>query len=412
MSYTATWPLWLCQVLQILLLPNFGYSDTNPPKKIYQLYQMEIIIKEVQSKKDLLRFIKLPLRLYKENSYYVPPMVADELKTLSADRNPAFEFCESKYWLAYKNNRLAGRIAGIINHKYNDKIGRPTARFGWLDFVDDQEVVDALFQAAETWASEKKAESIHGPLGFSEFDASGILIEGFQELATPFGKYNFPYYPERIEKSGYKKDKDWVEFNVKVPETIPEKYLKAARIIKEKYKLQVPVLRRKKDLLQYATDVFQLLNQAYEHIYGYCELSPKQMEDLKRQFIPLLRLPFVSIVLNAEEKLVGFAICLPSLSKALQKAKGKMYPFGMLRIFYALRKNDTLDTLLIAIHKDYIDKGVNAILFSEIGRGIMANGITHIETTRELEDNLKVQNLWNKLEIRQHKRCRCYIKQL
>jgi hypothetical protein len=373
---------------------------------------MEVIIKEVQSKKDLLRFIKFPISLYKGNRYYVPPMIADELKTLSADRNPAFDFCESKYWLAFKNNVVVGRIAGIMNHKYNEKIGRISARFGWLDFIDDQEVLDALFKVVEAWAYEKMAEFIHGPLGFSDFDASGILIEGYNELATAFGKYNYPYYPERIEKSKYIKDKDWVEFNVKVPDTIPDKYLTAVRIVKEKYKLKVADIRRKKDLFKYVDEVFHLLNQAYEPIYGYCELSSKQTEDLKNQFIPLLRLKFVSIVLNEEGKVVGFGICLPSLSKALQRSKGKMYPFGLLRIFCALRKNDTLDTLLIAIHKDYINKGVNALLFSEIGQAIMSSGITNIETTRELEDNLSVQNLWNKFEIRQHKRTRCYIKEL
>ena len=373
---------------------------------------MKITIKEVQSKKELLQFIKLPFTLYEENSYYVPPMIADELKTLSADRNPAFEFCESKYWLAYKNNILVGRIAGIINHKYNKKIGRVSARFSWLDFIDDQEVLDALFKAVESWASEKKAEFIHGPLGLSDFDASGVLVEGFHELATAFGKYNFPYYQKLIEKSGYTKDKDWVEFNVKVPQTIPDKYITAAKLIKERYKLTVADIRRKKDLHRYTAEVFQLLNQAYEHIYGYCELSPKQIEDLKKQFMPLLRRQFVSVVLNEEGKVVGFAICIPSLSKALQRSKGKMFPFGMLRIYFALRKNNTLDTLLIAVQKDYLDKGVNAILFSEIGRAIMANGITNIETTRELEDNKRVQNLWNKFELRQHKRCRCYIKKL
>lgn len=373
---------------------------------------MKITIKEVQSKKELLQFIKLPFTLYKGNRFYVPPMIVDELKTLSLDRNPAFEFCESKYWLAYQNDIPVGRIAGIINHKYNRKIGHVSARFGWLDFIEEQEVVDALFKTVESWASEKKAEFIHGPLGFSDFDASGVLVEGFHELATVFGKYNFPYYQKLIEKSGYTKDKDWVEFNVQVPQAIPDKYITTARLIKERYKLTVADIRRKKDLHNYAAEVFQLLNQAYEHIYGYCELSPKQIEDLKKQFIPLLRRQFVSVVLNEEGKVVGFAICIPSLSKALQRSKGKMFPFGMLRIFFALRKNNTLDTLLIAIQKDYVDKGVNAILFSEIGRAIMASGITNIETTRELEDNRRVQNLWNKFELRQHKRCRCYIKKL
>ena len=373
---------------------------------------MEIIIKEVLSKKELLQFITLPFDLYKGNSYYVPPMIADELKTLSADRNPAFEFCESKYWLAYRNNILVGRIAGIINNKYNAKVGRNIARFGWLDMIDDQEVLDALLQVVEAWAYKKKAECVIGPLGFTDFDASGVLVEGFNELATAFGKYNFPYYPERIEKSGYVKDKDWVEFNVKVPKTIPEKFLTAQRLIEERYNLKVADIRRRKDLHMYAIEVFQLLNQAYEHIYGYCELSSKQMEDLKSHFIPLLRLPFVSIVLNEDRKVVGVGICLPSISKALQRSKGRMYPFGILRILFALRNNDTLDALLIAVHKDYVNKGVNAVIFSNIGRAIMAAGITNIETTRELEDNLKVQNLWNKFDIRQHKRCRCYIKQI
>lgn len=373
---------------------------------------MKITIKEVSTKRELKQFVKFPNKLYLGNKFYVPPLIYSELKTLSKKDNPSFEFCETKYWLAYINYNIVGRVAGIINYNYNKKVGENFVRFGWLDFIEDENVLKELIETVEFWAIQNNAKTIHGPLGLSEFDASGILIEGFEELSTSFGKFNFPYYSELIEKLGFKKDIDWVEYNIKVPKSIPEKYSRIAMVVKNRYKLHSARLRKKKDLLKYSDEVFQLLNQEYAGLYAFSELTKTQCEDLKSQFIPLLRLKYVSIILNAENNVVGFGICMPSLSKALQKAKGRLYPFGILRIQNALKYNDTIDTLLIAVHKDYKDKGVNSVIFNDIGNSIINSGITNIESTRELEENFSVQNLWNKFEFRQHKKTRCYVKNL
>ncbi|WP_010421515.1 hypothetical protein [Anaerophaga thermohalophila] len=372
---------------------------------------MKITIKEITSKNDLKKFIKFPNKLYKKNNFYVPPLISAELETLSKDKNPAFDFCEAKYWLAYnESNTIVGRIAGIINHKYNKKVGKQLVRFGWLDFIEDIDVLKALIQEVVKFANEKEAVGIHGPLGFSEFDASGILIEGFDEIPTAYGKYNYPYYSQMIEQLGFEKEVDWVEFRVTVPDKIPVRYSQIARSIADRYKLQSVKLKSKKEVLNYADQIFQLLNKEYESIHGFSGLTPNQIDALKKQFIPLLRLKFVSIILNAENNVIGFGICLPSLSKALQKCRGRLFPFGFLHIQKALRVNDTIDTLLIAIHSDYRNKGVNALIFNHIGSAIVSEGIKYIETTRELEHNLSAQNLWDKLENRQHKRSRCYFK--
>jgi len=225
---------------------------------------MKITIKEITSKNDLKKFIKFPNKLYEENNFYVPPLISAEIETLSKDKNPAFDFCEAKYWLAYnEGNTIVGRIAGIINHKYNKKVGKQLVRFGWLDFIEDIDVLKALIQAVVKFANEKGAVGIHGPLGFSDFDASGILIEGFDEIPTAYGKYNYPYYSQMIEQLGFEKEVDWVEFRVTVPNEIPVRYSQIERSIAEKYKLQSVKLKSKKEVLNYANEIFQLLNKEY-----------------------------------------------------------------------------------------------------------------------------------------------------
>jgi hypothetical protein len=372
---------------------------------------MRYSLKEITSRSDLKRFIQFPNKLYKDNKFYVPPLTLTEMETLSKERNPAFEFCEAKYWLAYnEKNAIVGRIAGIINHKYNQKVGQQFVRFGWLDYVEDINVLIALLQAVETWAKDKKAEYIHGPLGMSEFDASGILIEGFDEIPTVYGKYNYPYYSRDIEQLGFQKEVDWIELSITAPKIVPERIPKMEKMIADRYKLHCVKFKSKKELLRYADDVFQLLNKEYDSIHGFSTLSPGQIEALKKQFIPLVSLKYISVIMNDENKVVGFGICLPSLSKAFQKCRGRLLPFGFLHILKALYHNNTIDMLLIAIHRDYRARGVNALIFNEIGSSIVAEGMKYIETTRELEHNFLVQNLWSKLDNRPHKRARCYVK--
>jgi hypothetical protein len=373
---------------------------------------MKIIIKEISSKKEIEEFIKFPDKLYSGNSYYVPAIHADELETLLFDKNPAFEFCKAKYWLAIKDEKIVGRIAGIINEKYNKSKGAKYARFGWLDFINDSEVLKLLLQTVEQWAKNENMKYLHGPLGFTSFDPSGILIEGFQEMPTSFSHYNFSYYSILIEGLNYKKDIDWVEFNVKVPKSVPEKFIKGSEIVKKRYNLKCAILKEKKDLHKYTDKLFELLNIEYSDLYAFSELTTNQIEQLKKRFIAILRPEYVSVVLDSSDRVVGFGITLPSLAKAKQKNKGKLFPFGFLRIMYALKRNDTVDTLLIAIQKEYQGKGINGLIFHEIMSAFIKNGVTNLESTRELEDNNKVNNLWNKFEYRQHKRVRCYKKVL
>jgi len=372
-----------------------------------------VTVKEVVNKKDLKMFVTFSQSLYAGNSSFVPMLMSSEQATLSKAKNPAFDFCESKYWIAINDsNTVVGRVAGIINHRHNDKVGKTFARFGWLDFIEDEEVLKALFQTVEAWARERNVVQIHGPLGFTSFDPSGVLIEGFDELPTVHGKYNFSYYSHMIESFGYTKEIDWVEYKVTVPGTMPERFTKLAEVIKKKYNLRYTKLASKKELIKYASEVFQLINKVYANIHGFSELSEKQIDSLIKEFIPLLSLKYISIVQNAENKVVGVGICIPSLSKALQKCRGSLFPLGYLHLFKALRHNDTMDTLIIAIDPEYTSKGVNALIFNQIGSSIISNGFKNIETTRELEKNFQVQNLWNKLDYRQHKRSRCYIKKL
>lgn len=335
------------------------------------------------------------------------------MNTLSRGKNPCADGCVFEYWLALdENEKIVGRIAGILNHSYNQKVAKPLARFGWLDFIDNQYVLKKLFHTVEIWAKEQNAEFIHGPLGFTSFDASGILVEGFDELPTVHGKYNYPYYPKLIETCGYCKEVDWVEYCVTVPDNMPERFPRMAKIVEDRNRLRYAKISSKKDLLEYANEIFQLINKAYKDIYGFTSLSQKAIDVLIKQFLPLLSLKYISIILNSENQVVGVGITMPSLSAALQKCQGHLFPFGFLHIQRALRVNDTMDTLIIAIDPDYAHKGVNALIFNQIGQSIITDRFTSIETTRELENNFHVQNLWNKLEYRLHKRSRCYIKEL
>jgi hypothetical protein len=262
------------------------------------------------------------------------------------------------------------------------------------------------------WAISQNMEYLHGPLGFSSFDASGILIEGFDEMPTSFAHYNFPYYSKLIEELGYKKDVDWVEYYVKVPKYVPEKFKIGTELIKKRYNLHSALLKNKKDILKYSDDIFKLINDEYKDLYAFSQLSKKQIMALKKQFALVLRPEYISIVLNSTNEVVAFGITMPSLAKAQQKAKGKLFPFGFIHIMNALKKNNTVEALLIAVKKDYQNKGVNGLIFNDIMSKYSKNGITNLESNRELENNAKINNLWNKFEYRQHKRTRCYFKQL
>lgn len=370
-------------------------------------------IKEVATRKELNAFVHFPNVLYKGNPYYVPQIESMDRDTLTPGKNHAFEVCEGKYWLAYdERGDIVGRVAGIINRKYNEKTGQQYCRFGWIDFVDNHDVSKALMDTVEQYARDKGMNVVNGPMGFLEFDAAGVLVEGFDKLPTAYGKYNAPYYEEHLMALGYMKDTDYVEYLIKVPEVIPDRYERMAQLVSVKNSLHQATFRNRAELEPYLDGVFRCLNSAYSQLHGFSELSPGQCEDLKKQFVTNINVDYVSIVLDADEQVVGFGVALPSLSKAMQKANGSLLPLGWYHMLKAFRQNDTIDLLLIAIDEKYKNKGVNAMIFHKFAEGITKNGVKFIESTRELEDNTSVQNLWRYLEHDLTKRARTYIKQI
>lgn len=374
---------------------------------------MKVTIKEVTTRKGLRAFVHFPNELYKDNPYYVPQIESMDRDTLTPGKNHAFEVCEGKYWLAYDEyGRVVGRVAGIINHQYNEKVGERMCRFGWIDFVDDQEVSKALMDTVEQYAKEKGMDSLSGPMGFLEFDVAGVLVEGFDKLPTAYGKYNAPYYEKHLTALGYAKDVDFVEYLIKVPEVIPERYARMAKLVSEKYSLRQAALLKRSDINPYIDGIFRCMNAAYSSLHGFSELTPGQCEDLKKQYLSNVSVDYLSIILDANAQVVAFGVALPSLSKAMQKAKGSLFPFGFVHVLNALKHNDTLDLLLIAIDEQYQNRGVNAMIFDKFAQGITKNGIKYIESTRELEDNTNVQNLWRYLEHDLIKKARLYSKKI
>lgn len=374
---------------------------------------MQVIVKQVVTNKALKAFVHFPNDLYKGNPCYVPQIESMDRDTLDPKTNHAFEVCEAQYWLAYdEKGTVVGRVAGIINHSYNEKVGEKICRFGWIDFIDDPAVSEALMQTVEQYAKEKGMNVINGPIGFLEFDAAGVLVEGFDQLPTAYGKYNAPYYEKHLLDLGYVKDVDFVEYRILPPDVIPERYARMAQLVASKYKLHEAPITNKAELKPYLDGLFECLNAAYSKLHGFTELTPGQCEDLKKQFLGNINVDYLSLVVDEDEKVVAFGVALPSLAKAMQKAKGSLFPLGWYHMLKALKKNDTIDLLLIAIDEKYKNKGVNAMVFDKFTRNIKKNGIKYIESTRELEDNTSVQNLWHYFEHTLTKRARTYIKSL
>lgn len=374
---------------------------------------MKPVIREVKTRRDLRRFVHFPNGMYKDNPYYVPTLERGDLIQLDPRTNHAFAFCESCYWLALDaSGRIVGRIAGIINRQYNQKTGVNYARFGFMDFIDDDDVVDALFDTVEDWARAKGMQVMNGPLGFLEFDASGVLVDGYDVLPTAYGKYNFPYYEPQLLRRGYGKDTDWVEVRKRLPDDIGTHFNRASELIAARYNLHQSEIRNKRDMVACFGECIEVLNKAYGRLHGFSELTPEQVGDLERQFVPNLNPAFVSVLRDKDERVVAFGVAMPSLSKAMQKCHGKLFPFGFIHILHAIRHNDTIDTLLIAIRDEYRDKGLNAMIFDKLSRSSARYGIHFLESTRQLEDNLNVQNMWNRFETINTKRARCYVKNL
>ncbi|MDR2917935.1 MAG: hypothetical protein LBV72_01030 [Tannerella sp.] len=375
---------------------------------------MSIIIKEVTTEKELRNFVKFNIDLYKNNPYQVPGLIDEEMMTLSRKKNPAFDFSEAIYFLAYKNGKIVGRIAGIINNKSNETWNQQNARFGFVDFIDDEEVVNKLFEAVENWAKENKMTHLHGPLGFTDLDHEGMLVKGFDQLGTMATIYNYPYYPQHMERMGYVKDQDWYEFKITILDAIPEKHARISEIVKKKYGLKVLKFKKRKEIWPYAHKIFDALNDSFTPLYGFARLTPKQIDYYVNIYIPMIRLDLVTIIIREEDDaVVGFGITLPSLSKALQKAKGHLFPFGFIHLLKALHSKPKLaDFYLTGVLPEYQNRGVNALLFNDLIPIYNKLGIKHAETNPELETNSAVQSQWSYFEHVHHKTRRAFIKQL
>ena len=376
---------------------------------------MAITIKKVSSSSELKKFIRFNYELYKENPFSVPDLYDDMLNTFSRDRNAAFEFCDADYFLAYKDGKLVGRVAAILNKRANETWGKKEVRFGWIDFINDIEVSDALLKAVEEWGKERGMTEMVGPLGFTDFDAEGMLVEGYEELGTMATIYNFPYYPQHMEKLGFEKEADWVEFKIYIPDAIPDKHKRISEIIMRKYGLKIVKCQSTKDINKYGQAIFDLMNEAYSPLYGYSALSPKQIQQYIKMFLPILDLRMVTLVTDAEDNVVAVGISMPSLSQALQKAKGRLLPFGwyhLLKTIFLKKYPKVLDLLLVAVKPEYQNKGVNALLFYDLIPVYQQLGFEYAESNPELELNDKVQAQWEYFKTIQHKRRRAYKKSL
>lgn len=369
-------------------------------------------IVEVKTKKQLKKFIMFPYKLYANNPYWIPPLRVDEMTTLRWDKNPAFAYCKAKYWMVYKDNKPAGRVAGIINYRAIEKWGKKYARFGWLDFIDDPEVVKCLLGLVEEWAREQGMEGIQGPMGFCDLDKEGMLIEGFDQPGTFTTIYNYPYYPKYMEMLGYVKDVDWYEYVLEVPDKLNGNILRIAEAVKERWQLRTLHFTKAKQILPYARDIFNMINEAYKDLYNVVPLTDEQVDFYVKQYFSVANPDFVKIVVDKDNRMAAFGIGFPSLAKTLQKTKGKLLPLGFIRLLKALKVNESVDMVLVAVRPDLQGKGVNSLLMTAMAEACWKNGIKVAHLNPQLENNLKVRTQWKHFPSSQNKKRRCYYKDL
>lgn len=380
----------------------------------------DVTIVKVNDKRGLEQFIQFHYDLYRGNEYDVPNLHSDEINTLSPDKNPAFDFCEAQYFLAYKDGKVAGRVAAIINNKANKRWEQSRVRFGWIDFIDDIEVSKALLKAVEEWGQQRGMKEVVGPLGFTDMDPEGMLTWGFDQLGTQATIYNYSYYPEHIEKiGGWEKDNDYVEFKMYVPETVPEKYTKIAQMIEKRYNLHVKKLTRREVFKEgYGQKIFSIINDTFKDLYGYSELSQKQIDHYVKMYLPMADLNLITLIEDwntDEKKVVGVGITIPSLSRAFQKCRnGRLFPFGWWHVLRALKcqKTEGVDLLLMGVLPEYRAKGANALMFADLIPWYQKYGYKWGESQVEMESNDNVQSQWGPLKPENHKRRRCYVKKI
>lgn len=368
----------------------------------------DIKVKQVLNSSDLELFIKFPMELYKGNPYYVPPLINEEKSIWMKEENPALKYSEAAQFLAYKGENIVGRIAVMINHKEEKELGIHKVRFGWLDFIDDIEVSKSLINTAIEYANSKGISKIEGPMGFTNLDKAGMLTKGFDKLATMIGIYNFDYYPKHMEQLGLVKEKEWVEFEINFPDTLPDKVEKFSRLIAEKYELELVKFKAKKDILPLVDSMFKLLDDTYKNLSTYTPITEEQIKHYKEKYFKFIDKDYIVCIKDKSGSLISFAITMPSYSKALQKAKGKLFPFGWWHLLNAGKKNDRANFYLIGIHPQYQKRGVTAIIFKEIYETFKKKGVKFLETNPELEENASIQALWQDYNPINHKRRRTY----
>ncbi len=376
---------------------------------------MPVTIKVVESTKELKEFIKFPLKLYKGSPYYVPNIYMDELTTLDPEKNPMGKYSKSKKFLAYKDGKLAGRVIAIINEIANRDWDHKEVRFGWIDFIDDREVSKALIDAVAEFGRENGMTQLTGPLGFTDFDNEGCVVEGFDSISSFALKFNYPYYGAHFEALGMEKVNDWLEYRIFVPDAVPEKVTRAAKMISERYGLHIRKVTKKEALKgNYGQKVFDLINRTYSSLFDFTVLPPEVIDNYIKTYLGLLDLKFVTLVEDSEGKLVGVALTMPSIARAVQKSRGYLFPYGWWRLLKSMyfKYEEALELLLIAVEPEYQNRGVHAILFNEIIPNLIKGGFKYGESNAEMESNTKVQNIWNLYEKQFMRRRRVYSKQI
>lgn len=373
-----------------------------------------VTIQEAVKRRDIVRFMEFPLQLYRNNPYYVPDMLASQVDDMIRDKNPAFAYSDAKCFLALREGQIVGRIAGIHNRRANEKFGRNYLTITHIDFIDDDEVVDALFDAVEAWGREKGCTHSHGPLGFSDMDREGMLVEGFDRLSLFITYYNYPYYVRQMERRGYEKEVDWIECRLTLPDAPVERLTRIAETVQRRKRLRVIDLGSlDKPIKALAREMFDLWNETYKALFGVVPMTEAQTDKYVSEFLPMLDRRTTSFVYNEKNEMVAFGICCPSLERAQQKNRGRMFPFGWIPLLRALKgKNDTVDMLLIAVRPDLQGSGVNSVIMDTMLKKVLAAGFRYAETGPMLELNTKVQSQWKFFETEQHKRRRCWVKTL
>lgn len=375
----------------------------------------KVVIIPIETKRQMNLFVNFSIDLYKDNPYYVPEFTFDTKATLTPGKNPALDFCQAQPFLAYINNKVVGRVVALINPVANEKWESQDVRFGWIDFIDDYDVCAALLDAVAAWGKERGMTNLNGPLGFTDLDREGGLVDGYDKMSTMSLAYSFSYYAQYYDKYGLQKSIDWVEYNIRIPDIIPDKYASMANIVAQRFDLHIKkYTSHKKFVKEAAQEIFDLLNECYSKLYGYSELNQKQIDKTISDYIPFVDLNLISLIYDKDEQLVSFALMIPSLAKAIQKAKGRLFPFGWWHLVKALylKHDDTIEFLLVAIKPTYQGKGLNAMLISDLLTYMNKSGYKYCETNANLENNLSIQAMWKSFDKDIVKRRRAYIKEI